>query len=44
MKRYEVNYIENGKFESLSIYGYENFVTFMVENKPFIEIVSIERY
>lgn len=42
IEKIEVNYEENGKFESLIIYGKENYFTFMDENLQHISIISIK--
>ena len=44
MKRYEITYTENGEFEILNIYGFENFVTFMEENGRYIDLICIDEY
>lgn len=42
-EKVEISYKENGKFESLVIYGLENYYTFMDENLKHISIISIKR-
>jgi hypothetical protein len=44
MKRYEVTYMENGKTETIDIYGFENFETFVDENEEFIDIMHVEEF
>lgn len=42
MKRYEVTYVENGKTETIDVYGFETFETFVEENEEFIDIIHVE--
>lgn len=42
MEKIEIMYEENGKFESLIIYGRKNYNTFMDENKKYINVISIK--
>ena len=44
MKRYEVTYMENGKTETIDVYGFENFETFVDENEEFIDIMHVEEF
>lgn len=44
MKRYEITYTENGKFEVANIYGFENYVAFMEENGEYIVVICITEY
>ena len=44
MKRYEITYMENGKVETIDIYGFENFETFVDENEEFIDIMHVEEF
>ncbi len=44
MKRYEITYMENGEMETIDVYGFENFETFVEENKEFVDIVCIEEF
>ena len=44
MKRYEVTYMENGKVETIDIYGFKNFETFVDENEEFIDIMHVEEF
>ena len=42
MKRYEVTYMENGKTETIDVYGFENFETFVEENEELVDIMHVE--
>ena len=42
MKRYEVTYVENGKVETIDIYGFKSFETFVEENGEFVDIMQVE--
>ena len=42
MKRYEVTYVENGKTETIDVYGFENFEMFVEENEEFVDIMHVE--
>ena len=42
MKRYEITYMENGKTETIDVYGFKNFETFVDENEEFIDIMHVE--
>lgn len=44
MKRYEVTYMENGKVETIDIYGFKNFETFVEENEEFVDIMHVEEF
>ena len=44
MKRYEITYMENGKTETIDIYGFKNFETFVDENEEFIDIMHVEEF
>ena len=44
MKRYEITYMENGKTETIDVYGFENFETFVDENEEFIDIMHVEEF
>ena len=44
MKRYEVTYMENGKVETIDVYGFENFETFVDENEEFVDIMYVEEF
>ena len=44
MKRYEITYMENGKVETIDIYGFENFETFVDENEEFVDIMHVEEF
>ena len=44
MKRYEVTYMENGKVETIDVYGFENFETFVEENEEFVDIMHVEEF
>ena len=42
MKRYEVTYVENGKVETIDIYGFKSLETFVEENGEFVDIMQVE--
>ena len=44
MKRYEITYMENGNVETIDIYGFENFETFVEENEEFVDIMHVEEF
>ena len=44
MKRYEVTYMENGKVETIDIYGFKHFETFVEENEEFVDILHVEEF
>ena len=44
MKRYEITYMENGKTETIDVYGFENFETFVDENEEFVDIMYVEEF
>lgn len=44
MRRYEITYIEEDRFEIINIYGFENYVTFLEENGSYIDIISIDEF
>ncbi len=44
MKRYEITYMENGERETIDVYGFENFETFVEENEEFVDIINVEEF
>lgn len=41
MKKIQVCYKECGKFTTLIIYGMDNFMTWLDENKSYVDIIDI---